>query len=106
PATRSAMAGVAWHCYGGSPPAMASVHGGFPLSEVHETECSTGAGVAPIDTIDLLVQSVQNRARTVELWNLALDPNHGPHSGGCPDCVGVVTVDEASGTVTYPIDYY
>ncbi len=49
----------------------------------YETECATGAAVTPISTPDLLMQSVQNDAKTVELWNLALDPNHGPHSGGC-----------------------
>lgn len=106
PTTRSVMAGIAWHCYAGSPSAMTSVHGSFPTSEVYETECSTGAAVAPINTIDLLMQSVQNYARTVELWNLALDPNDGPHTGGCPDCLGVVTIDESTGNVTYRSDYY
>ncbi|HEY0756800.1 MAG TPA: malectin domain-containing carbohydrate-binding protein [Ktedonobacteraceae bacterium] len=104
--TRSKMAGIAWHCYSGSPSAMSSVHGSFPTSEVYETECSTGAAVTPINTIDLLMQSVQNFARTVELWNLALDPNNGPHTGGCPDCLGVVTINESNGNVTYGNDYY
>ena len=104
--TRSDMAGIAWHCYAGSSSAMTSVHNSFPTADVDETECATGAAVAPIDTIDLLMQSVQNYARTVELWNLALDPNDGPHTGGCPDCLGVVTVDEATGNVTYRDDYY
>jgi len=104
--TRSNIAGIAWHCYGGSPPAMTTVHNSYPLSETYETECSTGAAVAPIDTIDLLVQSVQNWARTVELWNIVLDPNHGPHTGGCPDCLGVVTIDESTGSVSYSQDYY
>jgi glucosylceramidase len=50
--------------------------------------------------------SAQNWARTVELWNIALNPNHGPHTGGCPDCLGVVTIDESTGNVTYSNDYY
>ena len=104
--TRNDIAGIAWHCYAGSPSAMTSIHGSFPTSEVYETECATGAAVTPINTIDLLMQSVQNYARTVELWNLALDTNNGPHSGGCPDCLGVVTIDQASGNVTYSNDYY
>src|SRR5260221_1112903 len=104
--TRADIAGTSWHCYSGSPTAMSTIHNSFPTAELHETECSTGAAVTPINTIDLLMQSVQNWARTVQLWNIALDPNHGPHTGGCPDCLGVVTIDQSTGNVTYPNDYY
>jgi glucosylceramidase len=106
PATNRDIAGVSWHCYAGSPSAMGTIHNWYPTKEVYETECSTGASVTPISTIDLLMQSVQNWARTVELWNIALDPNHGPHTGGCPDCLGIVTIDESTGNVTYANDYY
>ena len=106
PTTNSDMAGIAWHCYSGSPSSMTTVHSSFPKSGVYETECSTGTSEAPISTIDLLMGSVQNYAQTVELWNLALDPNKGPHTGGCADCLGVVTVNEANGNVTYNNDYY
>jgi glucosylceramidase len=106
PTTFADVAGTSWHCYAGSPTAMSTIHSQFPTKEVYETECSTGAAVAPIDTIDLLMQSVQNWARTVELWNIALDTNRGPHSGGCPDCLGVVTIDQATGSVTFTNDYY
>jgi glucosylceramidase len=104
--TRSDIAGISWHCYSGSPTSMTTVHGSYPASEVYETECSTGTSEAPISTIDLLMQSVQNMARTVELWNIALDPNRGPHTGGCADCLGVVTIDQSTGNVTYRNDYY
>ena len=104
--TRRDIAGISWHCYLGDPSSMTAVHGSFPGSEVYETECSTGTSEAPISTIDLLMQSVQNMARTVELWNIALDPNDGPHTGGCADCLGVVTIDQFTGNVTYSNDYY
>lgn len=104
--TRSDIAGISWHCYSGRPTSMTTVHGIYPASEVYETECSTGTSEAPISTIDLLMQSVQNMARTVELWNIALDPNKGPHTGGCADCLGVVTIDQSTGNVTYRNDYY
>ncbi|HEX6484725.1 MAG TPA: glycoside hydrolase family 30 beta sandwich domain-containing protein, partial [Ktedonobacteraceae bacterium] len=94
------------HCYAGTPESMTTVHASYPTSEVYETECSTGTSEAPISTIDLLMQSVQNMARTVELWNIALDPNNGPHTGGCADCLGVVTIDQPTGNVTYRNDYY
>src|SRR5216684_2713016 len=104
--TRSDIAGISWHCYSGSPTSMTTVHDSYPASEVYETECSTGTYEARISTIDLLMQSVQNMARTVELWNIALDPNKGPHTGGCADCLGVVTIDQSTGNVTYRNDYY
>ena len=104
--TYNDIAGIAWHCYGGSPSAMTTIHNQYPGKDAYETECATGAGVTPINTIDLLMQSVQNWAKTVELWNIALDTNDGPHTGGCPDCLGVVTIDQATGNVTYPNDYY
>ena len=104
--TRNDLAGIAWHCYSGSPSAMTTMYTADPAVGAYETECATGAAVTPISTPDLLMQSVQNDAKTVELWNLALDPNHGPHSGGCPDCLGVVTIDQNTGNVTYSNDYY
>ncbi len=105
PTTRNDLAGIAWHCYSGNPSAMTTMYTSDPTVGAYETECATGAAVTPISTPDLLMQSVQNYARTVELWNLALDPNHGPHSGGCPDCLGVVTIDQGTGNVTYSNDY-
>ncbi len=106
PTTRSDLAGIAWHCYSGNPSAMTAIYNADPAVGAYETECATGAAVTPISTPNLLMQSVQNYAKTVELWNLALDPNNGPHSGGCPDCLGVVTIDQDSGNVTYSNDYY
>ena len=106
PTTRNDLAGIAWHCYCGSPSAMTTIYNADPAVGAYETECATGAAVTPISTPDLLMQSTQNYAKTVELWNLALDPNHGPHSGGCPDCLGVVTIDQSTGNVTYSNDYY
>ncbi|MDE2371879.1 MAG: glycosyl hydrolase, partial [Burkholderiales bacterium] len=36
----------------------------------------------------------------------ALDEADGPHSGGCNDCRGVVTIDSATGAVTRNLEYY
>jgi Malectin domain/Glycosyl hydrolase family 30 beta sandwich domain len=103
PTTRSDLAGIAWHCYAGSPSAMTSIYDSAPIADAYETECSTETSEAPIN---LLMQSVQNYARTVELWNIALDPNKGPHTGGCADCNRVVTITESTGNVTYSNDSY
>jgi glucosylceramidase len=48
---------------------------------------------------------VRHWAKTVLLWNLALDEDHGPHLGGCSDCRGVVTIHQ-DGTVAYNVEYY
>lgn len=105
-ATNNALAGIAWHCYNGDPSAMSTLHSQYPNKEVYETECASGISITHISTINLLMQSVLNWSRSVELWNIALDPNHGPHSGGCTDCLGVVTIDQGNGNVTYSNDYY
>ena len=106
PATNRDIAGISWHCYAGSSTVMSALHALYPTKDVYETECATGASVTPISTSDLLMQSVQNWTKTVELWNIALEANHGPHNGGCPDCLGVVTVDPNTGNVLYSNDYY
>ncbi len=106
PTTNRDIAGISWHCYAGSPTVMSAIHARYPTKDVYETECATGASVTPISTNDLLMQSVKNWAKTVELWNIALESNHGPHNGGCPDCLGVVTIDPNTGNVIYSNDYY
>jgi len=106
PSTNRDIAGISWHCYAGSPTVMSAIHALYPTKDAYETECATGASVTPISTNDLLMQSVQNWAKAVELWNIALEANHGPHNGGCPDCLGVVTVDPSTPRVIYSNDYY
>src|SRR5258708_25308211 len=85
---------------------MSTIHALYTRKDVYETESATGASVTPISTGDLLTQSVQNWGKAVELWNSAREANHGPDNGGCPDCLGVVTVDPNTGNVTYSNDYY
>src|SRR5439155_22861656 len=54
----------------------------------------------------LMIGSTRGWAKGVILWNLALDENHGPHTGGCGDCRGVVTINSASGAITRNVEYY
>lgn len=106
------VAGVAWHCYAGDVSAMGPVHAAYPGNEDWITECS-GGGWAPVwaDNFtwiigQLLIGGLRNGASGVLLWNLALDAASGPHTGGCADCRGVVTVDAATGTVTRNEEYW
>lgn len=104
------IAGVAWHCYAGEPSAQGPVHDAHPDKETWFTECSGGEWSQWKDALPwmagALVQTTRQWSKGVLFWNLALDENHGPHTGGCSDCRGVVTIDSASGTVTRNVEYY
>jgi glucosylceramidase len=109
---RQFVAGVAWHCYAGDVSAQSQVARHFPELDVWFTECSGGewkpqwAETLPWITRNLIIGSTRHGARGVLMWNLALDPQYGPHLGGCKDCRGVVTIDPKTGQVTRNIEYY
>jgi glucosylceramidase len=112
PIARRYVAGVAWHCYEGDVQAQTPVHDAYPDKDAWETECSGGewspkyAEVLGWMTDKLIIGAANNWARGSLLWNLALDPAHGPHHGGCADCRGVVTIDPATGAITRSVEYY
>ncbi len=112
PAAAPYVAGVAWHCYGGEVPAQSKVHDAFPDRPAYLTECSGGdwepvrSGGMTLLARDLIVGGTRHWASGVVLWNLALDDASGPHSGGCGNCRGVVTLDRRSGTITRNDEYY
>ncbi len=109
---RQYVSGVAWHCYAGDVSAQSQVAQHFPELDVWFTECSGGewkpqwAETLPWITRNLIIGSTRHGARGVLMWNLALDPQYGPHLGGCKDCRGVVTIDPKTGKVTRNIEYY
>lgn len=103
------VAGVAFHCYSGDASAQDAVRDEFPDATIWVTECSGShaPGTPPeqvfADTLtwqsrNLLVASLAHGASAVLTWNLALDPDGGPHVGGCGTCTGVVTVDRTEAT--------
>jgi len=111
-AARPFVAGVAWHCYAGDVAAQSLVHAAHPDKDTFFTECAGGAW-APHwgdnllwNVRTLVIGSTRHWARGVMLWNLALDEQHGPHTGGCNDCRGVVTIEAATGAVTRNEEYY
>ena len=112
PVARQYIAGVAWHCYEGDVPAQSPVHDAHPDKDAWLTECSGGewspkfAEVLGWMTDKLIIGASNNWSRGTLLWNLALDPQHGPHDGGCADCRGVITIDPATGTITRNVEYY
>jgi glucosylceramidase len=112
PVARSYISGVAWHCYEGDVAAQTPVHDAYPDKDAWQTECSGGEwGPRFGETLGwmtdkLIIGVANNWGRGSLTWNLALDPQHGPHKGGCGDCRGVVTIDPATGEITRNVEYY
>jgi glucosylceramidase len=97
------LAGLAWHCYFGAPTAMDADRA---LASIVD-ECSPGLTPTPIS--EVVISSLRNRASSVALWNLALDPSGGPAqlpNHGCMGCSGLVTIDPRTGAVTPKLAYY
>ena len=93
------LAGSSFHCYAGDPSAQSTVKAAFPAKDIWFTECSgitstTFAGDLVWNAEHLLIGATRNWARSVSLWNLALDQNSGPKNGTCSNCRGVVTIDD------------
>lgn len=100
PAAAKFVDGSGFHLYGGEVEAMTAVHDAFPAKNVYFTEQMTVErkdGLEPIavPVAHILIGATRNWSRDVLLWNLAADPDFGPHTGdgGCPVCQGAVTLD-------------
>jgi glucosylceramidase len=107
-ATSPNIGGTAWHWYGGTPGTMTTIHNLHPGLNNYVTEASGGTWIADEvkQDFEMMVHSMRNWASTYVKWGLALDPNHGPHSGGCATCTPLVTIDSITGAVNYPVEYY
>ena len=109
---RAFVAGSAWHCYAGNPSAQSQVHAAYPDKDIYLTECSgdnrTSDFAANVVWFmqNIVIGTVRNWARSVMLWNLALDEFSGPHIGGCDSCRGVVTILTRDHQLHYEVEYY
>lgn len=87
--------GAAFHCYAGQPAQMAGL--AVPRMVTECTGTTDGAaGTFAWDAKNLVADSVAAGSSGLMMWNLALDPDHGPTDEGslwgCKQCRGVVTV--------------
>jgi glucosylceramidase len=112
PSAKRYLAGTAFHAYSfpPRPEAQSLVRAAHPDREIYFTECtgligSDFAGDLRWTMRHLLIGATQHGARTVLLWNLALDEYGNPHIGAGARCRGVVTVT-ACGTVERNVEYY
>lgn len=106
------IAGSAFHGYGGSPDLMASTHAAHPDKGIWFTEISGGAWATSFagnlrwNLSNIVIACTRNWAKSILLWNLALDQRSGPTNGGCSDCRGVVTVNSGNGNYEREVEYY
>ena len=85
PGAAKVASGIAWHCYGGDVSAQSKLHDQFPDKEAWHTECSGGTwqkGKPLTDEAWLIIESTRHWAKSVVLWNMALDQKNGPNTGG------------------------
>jgi glucosylceramidase len=93
--------GTGFHLYGGTVDAMTQVHDAFPKKNLYFTEQSVtdhhngDAMNLSKPVAHVMIGVSRNWSRNILLWNLAADPNSGPHTddGGCTGCRGAVTID-------------
>ena len=112
PVANQYVAGSAFHGYGGNVAAQSDVQNAYPDKGIYFTEFSGGNWATNFG--DNLVYFAQNQfiggtrnfAKNVLLWNLALDENGEPHSGGCNGCRGVVTINSVTNAVTFNEEFY
>lgn len=94
---RNAIAGIAWHCYFGSPVAMSKLEqDGARLDQIVD-ECSPE--IRKFSATEFEIASLRNWASVVAVWNLALDRHGGPvqpDNSGCGGCTGVVTINPST----------
>ncbi|MEO6801797.1 MAG: glycoside hydrolase family 30 beta sandwich domain-containing protein, partial [Granulicella sp.] len=104
--------GSAYHLYRGEITAMTTTHNAFPNKNLYFTEQmvisrKNDVGLQLSKPVArLIIGAPENWSRNVLLWNLAADPQNGPHtaSGGCPICTGAITLD--GDKVTRNIAFY
>jgi glucosylceramidase len=104
--------GSGYHLYRGEIGAMTTTHDAFPRKNIYFTEQMVVSGKNDTDfaiakpVARIIIAAPENWSRNVLLWNLAADPQNGPHTdnGGCPVCSGAITLD--GDTVVRNLAYY
>lgn len=105
PAASKYVDGTAFHLYGGDAGLLTQVHDAYPQKNLYLTEQSvTERRSGPLGIAEavrrVMIGATRNWCRNVLLWNLAADPQNGPHTnnGGCTGCSGAITLDGDSAT--------
>jgi glucosylceramidase len=110
PAAYEYIDGVAWHGYVGEVSAMSRVHDAFPAKSVFWTEGGPDIKAPDYQTdftnwVYQFNGIVNNWARSITAWNIALDEKGNPNVGPFP-CGGVITIDNATHDITRSGQYW
>ena len=102
--------GIAWHGYAGGAGAMTRVHDAFPQKNAYWTEGGPEITDPEYQTdwskwAATFNGIVNNWARSITAWNLALDEKGNPNIGPF-DCGGVITVENGTHAVTRSGQYW
>lgn len=106
---RAFVDGSAFHLYAGDISALSTVYNKYTDKNIYFTEqwtSSTGdfGGDLKWHLRNVIIGSMRNWSKTALEWNLANDPNFGPHTdGGCTQCKGALTIGT---TVTKNVSWY
>jgi glucosylceramidase len=108
---RNSIAGTAFHLYLGEIEALSEVYQRHPDKKIYFTEqWTSGTGDFGGDLgwhiKNLIIGAPKNYSTNVLEWNLANDPQFGPHTdeGGCNLCLGALTIN--AGSVSRNVSYY
>jgi glucosylceramidase len=108
--TKSFISAAAFHLYLGHESALSKVHEAHPNRKIYFTEQWTGAkgnfaGDFMWHMQHIVIGTMSNWSSLVLEWNLANDPNFGPHTpGGCTECLGALTI--AGTEIKRNVSYY
>jgi glucosylceramidase len=101
------LAGIAWHCYFGSPTVMSQLHLAQPSLDQIVSECSPE--IRPTVTGEYLISAFRNWASAALVWNVALESTGGPvqpPNSGCHGCTGVITINPQTHRARFSRKYY
>ena len=107
---KSYISASAFHLYLGEESALSKLHQLHPDKKIYFTEQWTGAkGTFAGDFMwhmeHIIIGTMANWSSMVLEWNLANDPQFGPHTpGGCTECLGALTISGES--IQRNVSYY
>lgn len=108
----SFVSGTGFHCYDGNVKATQTLLDHYPEKDIWFTECSGGLWAPNFsDNLgwnieNVFMGSLNHGAKSVLLWNIALDLECGPKNGGCMNCRGLLTIDPQTQTIEHNVEYY
>ena len=110
PDVYKAVDGIAWHGYVGDASAMTRVHDAFPNKNAYWTEGGPDITQPDYQTdytkwAEQFNGILNNWARSITAWNVALDEKGKPNIGPFP-CGGVITIDNGSHKITRGGQYW